>query len=187
MQVSVDYTNALADLTVGYMGGDGEQWLLVRNPRGQELLDLLGDDVRLSAPTSRGRRRAAVTGFRQNVERAAGGLPLRAIPGWLRPLVAWLQPRLGPRGLEFARARVEMKAIETVLHLRAQRPARLKSMVPRHLWDLVCPYGLAPTSGEIATHERSSKRRSRAHPDARCRRFEERSCVAISPEVGARP
>ena len=27
-------------------------------------------------------------------------------------------PRIGPRGLEFARARVEMKAVETVLHLR---------------------------------------------------------------------
>ena len=28
----VDYTNVLADITVGYMGGQGEQWLLVRNP-----------------------------------------------------------------------------------------------------------------------------------------------------------
>jgi len=27
----VDYTNVLADITVGYMGGQGEQWLLVRN------------------------------------------------------------------------------------------------------------------------------------------------------------
>ena len=27
-------------------------------------------------------------------------------------------PKVGPRGLEFARARLEMKAIETVLHLR---------------------------------------------------------------------
>jgi coenzyme F420 hydrogenase subunit beta len=29
----VDYTNRLADITVGYMGGQGEQWLLVRNAR----------------------------------------------------------------------------------------------------------------------------------------------------------
>ena len=34
----VDYTNVLADITVGYMGGQGEQWLLVRNERGEELL-----------------------------------------------------------------------------------------------------------------------------------------------------
>ena len=38
----VDYTNVLADITVGYMGGEGEQWLLIRNERGEELLDLLG-------------------------------------------------------------------------------------------------------------------------------------------------
>jgi coenzyme F420 hydrogenase subunit beta len=33
----VDYTNSLADITVGYMGGEGEQWLIVRNARGQAL------------------------------------------------------------------------------------------------------------------------------------------------------
>ena len=43
----VDYTNVLADITVGYMGGQGEQWLLVRNERGEELLRLLGDEVRI--------------------------------------------------------------------------------------------------------------------------------------------
>ncbi|TVQ33841.1 MAG: coenzyme F420 hydrogenase [Geminicoccaceae bacterium] len=146
----VDYTNALADLTVGYMGGEGAQWLVVRNARGQELVDLLGDDVALAAPGSRGRRRAAVRGFLANVERAAGGLPLRTMPNWLRPLVAWLQPRIGPRGLEFARARLEMKAIETVLHLRRTHPKRLKHMVPAHVWELVRPYGLVPAADEVA-------------------------------------
>ena len=31
----VDYTNVLADITVGYMVGEGEQWLLVRNERNE--------------------------------------------------------------------------------------------------------------------------------------------------------
>jgi len=31
----VDYTNSLADVTVGYMAGQGEQWLIVRNERGR--------------------------------------------------------------------------------------------------------------------------------------------------------
>jgi coenzyme F420 hydrogenase subunit beta len=144
----VDYTNVLADLTVGYMGGEGEQWLLVRNARGEELLATLGDEVRTAAPGSAGKRQGPVRGFLANVERAAGGLPLRRMPGWLRPLVGWLMPRIGPRGLEFARARVEMKAVETVVHLRRQAPRRLKSMVPPHVWDLVRPYGLAPGPGE---------------------------------------
>jgi coenzyme F420 hydrogenase subunit beta len=145
----VDYTNVLADITVGYMGGEGEQWLLVRNARGEELVALLGDELRVSTPGSAGKRRGAVKGFLANVERAAGGLPLRSMPDWLRPIVGWLMPRIGPRGLEFARARVEMKAVETVLHLRRAQPRRLRSMVPAHVWALVAPYGLSPREDEL--------------------------------------
>ena len=88
-------------------------------------------------------------GFLANVERAAGGLPLRRMPDWLRPIVGWLMPRIGPRGLEFARARVEMKAVETVLHLRREAPRKLRNMVPPHVWPLVEPYGLKPASHEV--------------------------------------
>jgi coenzyme F420 hydrogenase subunit beta len=144
----VDYTNALSDITVGYMGGEGEQWLIVRNERGRQLLELLGDSVRLSAPGSAGQRKGPVLGFMRNTERAAGGLPLRAMPNWLRPIVGWLMPKVGPRGLEFARARLEMKAIETVIHLRRQEPRRMKSMIPDHVWKLVKPYGLQRKDGE---------------------------------------
>jgi coenzyme F420 hydrogenase subunit beta len=102
----------------------------------------------LEAPGSAGSRRGAVAGFLKNVERAAGGLPLRGMPNWLRPLVGWLMPRIGPRGLEFARARVEMKAVETVLHLRRQHPRRMRRMIPAHVWALVAPYGVLPAPGE---------------------------------------
>jgi coenzyme F420 hydrogenase subunit beta len=144
----VDYTNVLADLTVGYMGGHGAQWLLVRNARGEEMVAALGAELEMSALTSAGKRHGAVAGFIKNVERAAGGLPTRAMPDWLRPVVSWLMPRIGPRGLEFARARVEMKAAETVLHLRRAHPRRLRAMVPAHVWALVRPYGLTPGPGE---------------------------------------
>jgi coenzyme F420 hydrogenase subunit beta len=144
----VDYTNALADITVGYMGGEGEQWLIVRNERGQRMLDLLDGEISLQAPGSAGRRHASVKGFLANVERAAGGLPLRRMPNWLRPIVAWLMPRTGPRGLEFARARLEMKALETVVHLRREAPGRIRHMVPAHVWNLVQPYGLVPRERE---------------------------------------
>jgi coenzyme F420 hydrogenase subunit beta len=145
----VDYTNVLSDITVGYMGGQGEQWLIIRNKRGEDLLNLLGDEVRTSAPGTAGKRHSAVVGFMKNVERAAGGLPLRKMPEWLRPIVGWLMPKVGPRGLEFARTRVEMKAIETVLHLRREQPAKMASMVPNHIWPLVAPYGIKPTESEI--------------------------------------
>ncbi len=144
----VDYTNVLADVTVGYMAGQGQQWLLVRNERGEELLKMLGDEIQVSALGSRGKRESAVRGFMANVRLAAGGLPLRSMPNWLRPIMGWLMPRVGPRGLEFARTRVEMKAVETVLHLRRAHPKRMKHMVPGHVWDLVRPYGLEAETGE---------------------------------------
>lgn len=144
----VDYTNALADITVGYMGGEGDQWLLVRNARGAEMLEGLGDRIALSPVGSKGKRAAAVKGFIANTDRAAGGLPLRRMPDWVRPIVSWLQPRTGPRGLEFARARLEMKAAETILHLRHAMPAKMKNMVPAHVWDIAKPYDLTPKDGE---------------------------------------
>jgi coenzyme F420 hydrogenase subunit beta len=144
----VDYTNVLADLTVGYMGGDGDQWLIVRNERGEDVLRLLGDELTTTPLTSAGKRAGPVAGFKKNTERAAGGLPMRGMPNWARPLVGWLMPRLGPRGLEFARARVEMKAVETVIHLRREYPARVKNMVPAHIWALVRPYGIAARDDE---------------------------------------
>ncbi|MEP3917428.1 Coenzyme F420 hydrogenase/dehydrogenase, beta subunit C-terminal domain [Ascidiaceihabitans sp.] len=144
----VDYTNALSDVTVGYMGGEGEQWVIVRNDRGEEILEGLGRDVILGPVGSAGKRAAAVKGFIANTALAAGGLPLRRMPNWVRPIVSWLQPRIGPRGLEFARARLEMKAAETILHLRRAMPAKMKNMVPPHVWDIAEPYDLSPEPGE---------------------------------------
>ncbi len=138
----VDYTNSLADITVGYMGGSGEQWLLVRNQQGEQLLEGIKHQLVLSPPKTAGNRTRAVSGFKTNVELAAGGLPLRRMPNWLRPIVGWLMPKLGPKGLEFARARVEMKAIETIIHLRRELPKNIRFMVPDHVWQLAKKYGL---------------------------------------------
>lgn len=144
----VDYTNVLADITVGYMAGRGQQWLLIRNDRGEELVQLMGDDLHCTAVTSAGKRAGPVKGFLTNTRLAAGGLPLRRMPKPLRRIFGWLMPRIGPRGVEFARARLEMKAVETVLHLRRAAPARMKSMIPDHVWALVRPYGIVPEPGE---------------------------------------
>jgi coenzyme F420 hydrogenase subunit beta len=149
----VDYTNRLADITVGYMGGDGDQWVITRNHRGAEMLAGLAGRLDERPLTDRGKRQGAVRGFMVNTERAAGGMPLRAMPDWLRPIVSFLQPRIGPRGLEFARARIEMKAIETILHLRRAHPARVKNMVPPHVWRVAARYGLIPAKDETRTPE----------------------------------
>ena len=54
----VDYTNVLADITVGYMAGEGQQWLIVRNARGEALLDLLGDEIVASRQAAKASARA---------------------------------------------------------------------------------------------------------------------------------
>jgi len=152
----MDYVNALSDLTVGYMGGDGEQWLLVRNERGRALLDLLREEIAVSPLRSSGRRERAVRGFLENVQRAAGGLPVRRMPDWVRPLVARLQRWFGPRGLEFARARVEMKALEGIVLLRKHHPRRLRWMVPASAWALARRYGVEPGPDELRPRGREA-------------------------------
>jgi coenzyme F420 hydrogenase subunit beta len=183
----VDYTNALADITVGYMGGEGQQWLLVRNTRGEELLDLIRDDLVLEAPGSAGKRFSAVKGFLKNVELAAGGLPLRQMPDWLRSIVAWLMPRFGPRGLEFARARVEMKAIETVLHLRREQPSRMKWMVPAHVWGLAGNYGLTPLPDERPGPASKRPEEGPDHGDAEGQRHQGGKDVLALDQHGSAP
>lgn len=141
-QSCVDYTNALSDITVGYMGGQGEQWVIVRNERGKELLAALGDTIKLSTPGTSGNRKGSVKGFMNNLKRSTNGLPVRSMPDFMRPIVAWIMPKIGPSGMEFARARLEMKAIESILHLRKARPAAMKNMVPNHVWKIASKYGL---------------------------------------------
>jgi coenzyme F420 hydrogenase subunit beta len=89
-RVCFEHTNLLADITVGYMGGQGELWLLVRNDRGTELLKLLGDEIRTEAPGSKGKRFGPVSKYLKNVKLATGGLPLRRMPDWARVIVGWL-------------------------------------------------------------------------------------------------
>jgi len=150
-----DYANALADLTVGYLAAQGDQWLLVRNARGRELVDLVRDELHLEPLRSAGRRTGPVRGFLENTQRSASGLPVRRAPQWVRPLLAWAMPRFGPRGLEFARARVEMKHLEGIVNLRRHRPHRLRRMVPAFAWRLAAPYGLSPTPREQGATEGS--------------------------------
>jgi len=58
------------------------------------------------------------------------------------------QPRLDAGGPEFARTRVEMNALESIIQLRRHHPRRIKRMTPSHQWDLASPYGLQPEPEE---------------------------------------
>ena len=144
----VDYVNSLSDITVGYMAGTGEQWIIIRNAKGKGLASLLAAELVLEPVSTAGNRLSPVKGFMKNVELAAGGLPLQRMPNFLRGIFAWVMPRFGPRGLEFAKARIEMKAIESIIHLRNIAPHKIKNMVPDHVWKQAKRYGLEPQYDE---------------------------------------
>lgn len=59
-----------------------------------------------------------------------------------------LMPKGDPIRLTPTRARIDMKAAETVIHLRREMPDKMKNMVPAHVWHLVEPYGMGPTEAE---------------------------------------
>jgi len=149
-----DYTNALADVTVGYMAGEGSQWLVVRNARGRELASLVAEELDTAPMGSRGHRAGAVRAFLGALQRTADGLPTRRAPAWLKPLIGRMMTAFGPRGLEFARTRVEMKVLEGIVTLRRHRPHRLRRMVPAFAWTLAHAYGLIPTGREHAREQR---------------------------------
>jgi coenzyme F420 hydrogenase subunit beta len=143
-----DYANSLADITVGYLAAEGDQWLLVRNERGRSLLRLLDGELETKPLRSAGHREGPVRGFLDMTVRSTTGLPVRRAPNWVRPILAWAMPRFGPRGLEFGRARIEMKHLEGIVNLRRHQPHRLRRMVPDFAWALAAPYGITPTHRE---------------------------------------
>ncbi|MGB0142662.1 MAG: hypothetical protein ACPF8W_06220 [Luminiphilus sp.] len=112
------------------------------------MLEHIQSELSLTSPTSSGKRYSAVKGFIENTRRATGGLPLRKMPQWLRPIVGKIMPLTGPKGLEFARTRLEMKAAESILHLRRAAPKRLRTMIPEHVWKLAEPYGITAQEDE---------------------------------------
>lgn len=122
----------------------------VRSEGGEEILDLLKDEVRQEAPQTAGKRKGPVRDLMQKTRRAAGCLRLREMPDWLRRIVGWLMPRIGHQGLEFARTRVGIKVKETMIHLRREQLTTMRAMVAHHLWQLVKSYGLSRQAGEQA-------------------------------------
>ncbi len=121
---------------------------MVRNARGRELANLVDEELDVALLGSRGNRAGAVRAFLGALQRTADGLPTRRAPAWLKPLIGRMMTAFGPRGLEFARTRVEMKVLEGIVTLRRHRPHRLRRMVPAHAWQLAATYGLTPTRRE---------------------------------------
>ncbi|NEQ47901.1 MAG: hypothetical protein F6K00_31970 [Leptolyngbya sp. SIOISBB] len=132
-----DYVNGLADIVVGYMGAPfGWQWITVRNDRGQEMLDLVMDQLDTQPVDSQGDRHAAV---QQSIPAYDKGVTL---PMWAAQLMGVVIERVGPKGLEYARFSIDSHFTRNYLYVQRNHPEKLEEHVPEFAKRIVGQYKL---------------------------------------------
>eukprot|EP00879_Flechtneria_rotunda_P014646 GHRR01015305.1.p1 GENE.GHRR01015305.1~~GHRR01015305.1.p1 ORF type:complete len:238 (+),score=88.27 GHRR01015305.1:614-1327(+) len=150
-----DYPNALADLVVGYMGvpynggnmAQHPQYITIRNDRGREMLDLLGDDLIRTPAISKGDRRPLVMQTVVSDDEAKLGKLQDPAPRWLGNFLAWLLNLVGPKGLEFAKYSIDYHYIRNWLYVhRHMGSARAAHHIPLFAKQIVQQYD---TKGEV--------------------------------------
>ncbi len=132
-----DYVNSLADLVVGYMGAPfGWQWIVVRNDRGQEMLDLVHAQIETQPVMSQGDRRNAV---QQSIPAYDKGVTL---PMWAAQLMGLVIEKIGPKGLEYARFSIDSHFTRNYLYVQRHHPDKLADHVPDYAKRIVGQYQL---------------------------------------------
>jgi 3,8-divinyl protochlorophyllide a 8-vinyl-reductase (ferredoxin) len=132
-----DYVNSLADLVVGYMGATfGWQWIVVRNDRGREMLDLVQDKLELQPVISQGDRRQAVQQSIPAYDKAV------TLPMWAAKLMGVVIERIGPKGLEYARFSIDSHFTRNYLYVKRNYLEKLEAHVPEFAKRIVGQYKL---------------------------------------------
>ncbi|XP_010243628.1 PREDICTED: 7-hydroxymethyl chlorophyll a reductase, chloroplastic [Nelumbo nucifera] len=145
-----DYTNALADLVVGYMGvpkygvsmTKHPQYVTVRNERGREMLNLVKNLLEISPTISSGDRRPFVMETVKADDNAKLGKgPSRPAPRFIGNLIAFILNLIGPKGLEFARYSLDYHTIRNYLYVnRAWGKERADKHMPSYAKKIVDMY-----------------------------------------------
>ncbi|XP_058724327.1 7-hydroxymethyl chlorophyll a reductase, chloroplastic [Vicia villosa] len=122
-----DYTNALADLVVGYMGvpkypgismTQHPQYITVRNERGREMLSLIENLLEITPTTNSGDRRPFVMETVKADDKAKLGKgPSQLAPKFVGNLLAFILNLIGPKGIEFARYSLDYHTIRNYLYV----------------------------------------------------------------------
>ena len=132
-----DYTNALADLVVGYMGAEfGWQWILVRNETGAEMLELVNQAITTKPVTSKGDRKAAV---QQGISAYDAAMTL---PMWVAKAMGVVIKRVGPKGLEYARFSIDSHFTRNYLFVERNYASKLDAHVPEFAKRIAAQYKL---------------------------------------------
>ncbi|XP_028220359.1 7-hydroxymethyl chlorophyll a reductase, chloroplastic-like [Glycine soja] len=146
-----DYTNALVDLVVGYMGvpkhsGIGmtqhPQYVTVRNKRGREMLSLIEKLLEITPTISTGNRRPFVMEtVKADDEAKLGRGPSQPAPKFIGSLLAFILNLVGPKGLEFARYSLDYHTIHNYLHVnRMWGKERADKHMPTYAKKIVDSY-----------------------------------------------
>ncbi|GBG65632.1 hypothetical protein CBR_g51515 [Chara braunii] len=153
-----DYANGLADLVVGYMGVPKQpgvpmtrhpQYVVVRNDRGVEMLDLVRPQLETTRTVSEGDRRAFVMQTVEADDKAKLDVDKKTkpMPRFVGNLMAFLLEKVGPKGLEFARFSLDYHTIRNYLYVhRVWGKERADSHVPLYAKQVVDLYN---RNGEI--------------------------------------
>ncbi|MGB3136481.1 MAG: Coenzyme F420 hydrogenase/dehydrogenase, beta subunit C-terminal domain [Nodosilinea sp.] len=132
-----DYVNGLADLVVGYMGAPfGWQWIVVRNDRGQTMLNTVIDQLDTQPVASAGDRKAAVQQSIPAYDKAV------TLPMWAAKLMGVVIERIGPKGLEYARFSIDSHFTRNYLYVKRNYPQKLAAHVPEFAKRIVSQYKL---------------------------------------------
>jgi coenzyme F420 hydrogenase subunit beta len=132
-----DYVNSLADLVVGYMGAPfGWQWIVVRNDIGQEMLDVVMDQINTQPVMSKGNRKQAVQQSIPAYDKAV------TLPMWAAKMMGVVIERVGPKGLEYARFSIDSHFTRNYLYVKRNYPEKLEAHVPEYAKKIVAQYKL---------------------------------------------
>ncbi len=132
-----DYVNSLADLVVGYMGAPyGWQWIVVRNDRGQQMLDLVNNEIETQAVMSKGDRKQAVQQSIPAYDKAV------TLPMWVAKMMGVVIDKIGPKGLEYARFSIDSHFTRNYLFTKRNYPNKLEQHVPEFAKKIVSQYKL---------------------------------------------
>ena len=152
-----DYTNALADVVVGYMGAplDGAtrmdecfQTLTLRNERGASMVAAAEDAGRLNigdvaGGTGNHEKIAMATVVADSIVLAMTGGEVKeeGMPRLIGEVMAFIMTNVGPKGINFARYSIDYHLLRNYLHiLDAWGEQRAETSLPKYAVEIVNKY-----------------------------------------------
>jgi coenzyme F420-reducing hydrogenase beta subunit len=164
-----DYTNALADVVVGYMGAplttgarmdESFQTLTVRNERGAAMVNTAVDaghlrlgDVAVGQGGHERLAAATVQGDTLVMAMTGRDVPESGMPVWMGKILAFAISNIGPTGISFARYSIDYHILRNYLHVVNEwGEERAAAALPKYAKEIVDHYrGSEPTFEKLRT------------------------------------